>query len=1075
MAPPPDGLSPSAIPLPPVPQPAADTLSKKQAPEPLGGLGWLPAILFVAAFGFLLASFPARNNDLWAHLARGRQLARAGDLHALANNPLSPGTHSAWLYDLAVYGLYSLVGGGGLVLCKALLVAVLAVILLRLAVLGRPRSAWLPVTCTALALLAMSPRMLLQPATLSCFLLALTFWFLRPDADSDRSESRFRLLFPWPILIVIALWSNLDGWFVLGPAIVLLVLIGRGFDRLSTRQPLDLVSLSLSLLVSLALLVGACLLNPSFFDHPAAYLRHGGPLELRGLEPTNLSGPIAIVRMTSAAPFQSGYLTTLGLNPASLAYYPLLGLGLLSFLLNLPGWRWRWFLPWVSLAVLSAFDAKSIPFFAVLGGPVLAWNLVEFGRRKYAAEAKVEREPRFSVPILGPALCVAMLVAAWPGWLQMPPYEPRRWGIDTSVSLERGAAAVCRWHQDGKLPSTGRGLHLSSDSLNAFAWFCPEDNGLFDSWLALFLTGGVGDVSMDWAGRMHDLGVTHVVVHDPERRLVFALATMLGDPVEWPVLYLEGDLAIFGWRDPIRARGSTGVDFRPLELTPDRLDQLAFHPDQARKVPPPPPSPEAQIEKKGYVRYYWDALWKPAASQPIDRHEARLYLMLTDALRPQLVTPQLGAWEASQAAALVGAGAGWTGANGALDVQSRLVLFQPALPPPGTPADVAALDRLVTERCWPAFRFHFDTKPIAPLFLAIRAARRALAINPDDAQACYYLGECYLALLHDTRERVWAKQVQALEMLRRTQASWALNRAVALQPDLAPAHLALARLYEELSYRDLALHHLSTYLKLVRRAAPPPGVSAERFRAETSQYDEGLRLLSDEVDDRLAAFTAETSKRKLRVLDRANLAGDKGLKGKALEILLASDVAEFGSLGVDLELNLLLGAGRAQEVLDWSRDVQRGTLEPAFYHWVRAQASAALGDYAAAEDEMNLAANEGQRQLEASRREGIALALGNALLDMQRESGSLPCRLWMANNLGDLQAKISRLAGGLPREADLTVLRGVLLVEEGKIDEAEIAFRLALAFWKGESATDSGTFDFSGRVMAQGWLWLLDR
>ena len=57
----------------------------------------------------------------------------------------------------------------------------------------------------------------------------------------------------------------------------------------------------------------------------------------------------------------------------------------------MPGWRWRWFLPWVALAVLSTFDAKSIPFFAVLGGPVLAWNLVEFGRRKYAAEAKVER------------------------------------------------------------------------------------------------------------------------------------------------------------------------------------------------------------------------------------------------------------------------------------------------------------------------------------------------------------------------------------------------------------------------------------------------------------------------------------------------------------------------------------------------------------------------------------------------------------------------------------------------------------------------------------------------------------
>src|SRR5579885_692079 len=115
-------------------------------------------VFLVAALAFLLASFPARNGDLWLHLAAGRLLAHGESPFAAGaglpvNVPAGPG----WAYDLLTYALYSALGGAGLVVLKALLVVGLALILTRL---GRAGRGWtLPAFCAALALLAMSTRL----------------------------------------------------------------------------------------------------------------------------------------------------------------------------------------------------------------------------------------------------------------------------------------------------------------------------------------------------------------------------------------------------------------------------------------------------------------------------------------------------------------------------------------------------------------------------------------------------------------------------------------------------------------------------------------------------------------------------------------------------------------------------------------------------------------------------------------------------------------------------------------------------------------------------------------------------
>ena len=48
-----------------------------------------------------------------------------------------------------------------------------------------------------------------------------------------------------------------------------------------------------------------------------------------------------------------------------------------------------------------------------------------------------------------------------------------------------------------------------------------------------------------------------------------------------------------------------------------------------------------------------------------------------------------------------------------------------------------------------------DQGPPALLYLAVRAARRAVRDNPDDAQAYLVLGEAYRRMLQKTREQAW--------------------------------------------------------------------------------------------------------------------------------------------------------------------------------------------------------------------------------------------------------------------------------------------------------------------------------
>src|SRR5206468_681819 len=94
---------------------------------------------------------------------------------------------------------------------------------------------------------------------------------------------------------------------------------------------------------------------------------------------------------------------------------------------------------------------------------------------------------------------------------------------------------------------------------------------------------------------------------------------------------------------------------------------------------------------------------------------------------------------------------------------------------------------LVRDQLGPFFAQLVARPPALPL-LAVRAARRAVAVNPEDANAWLRLGQAYLLLRNVTGERSGEGLLPPLAQLRHVQIVTALEQAVRLDPDVEVAH-----------------------------------------------------------------------------------------------------------------------------------------------------------------------------------------------------------------------------------------------------------------------------------------------
>jgi hypothetical protein len=1082
VTPPPSEREPVSLPA--VSQPASSA--------PIGGAerSILDRVLVLLglALAFLSASFVAHNSDLWFHLAAGR---------LLAEGKFTPGTdpfsytagarywaNQTWLAELCSYELYERIGGAGLVVLKALVVTILAGLLLRI---RRPTGgAGLPVFGTTLAILAMSPRLLLQPACLSYFLLALTFWIL------FSANRRW-----WMLLVVFVVWVNVEEWFLLGPVLTGLFWLGERFQG-QRRVPGWIVPAGLAV----------CLLNPHTFRV------FNLPPELSIASWT--SGLRQDVRFQAlfASPWQPAYLHAAAeFNAAVLAYFALVGLGLISFLLHPPALRdWR-FVVWLPFALLAAWQARAVPFFAVVAAPIAVINGQDF-----LAARRRERSPLAGPGfvsaagrvLLGTAL-LALIFLTWPGWLAGYGREVRRvgWGVQIDPSLRRTAETLDRWRREKKIAEDERVFSLSPEVSQYACWFAPAEKHFFDHRYPLF-AGSIGDYetvcralepglvaggarepeagtsARDWREVLRDHGVGIVVLYDREpRRMLAALSRLGSDPESWTLLRVEGDAVIFGW-NPARPKGG----FAGLAFDADRL---AFGPpdDETRRQLPAAPS--RGVDRLPPRPDFWSRLIHPAPPPTWESAAATVYLHYYDDSEAAQHQRDLRSSWMAYAAGLTGlpalpSAAPWTALQ---IVSSHNVLF----PRADTPTF------LLRDQLGPFFAHLTERPPALPL-LAVRAARRTVAENPEDGNAWLRLGQAYRLVRLVTSERSGEGVLPPLTQIRNVQIITALEQAVRLDPDLEAAHHELAHLYGEHRYLDLALRHLREELRLSRRAGAQPGETAAEYAYRQELLERDVVRLEEDVTKRQSAFAVQSRPLQGDRVKSAGMAVQLGLPGMALEkILLETPPEVLGLPGVDMELELLLSLGRAEEVRENLNDERlRAGKDKLPYHdlpappgadgsplytvpyhwpayeWLAVLQGAALGDYTLARQALNTI-----RSGQFAARQRVLAQLREfrhdfPILVPALVSGPLAyLPAFMALTVAHLDVQRNVLQMGEPmllgQEADLCVLEGLLALEDGETDVARTAFAEAQQL-TGRPA--EAAVPFAGRRIAISYLRKLD-
>ncbi len=1043
------------VPLSPLPP---GEVGETSGPAPAGGprLPDLLSAVFVCALAGLLASTPAHNSDLWLHLAAGRTLVRGEVPRGV--DPFASTTagvywaNPSWLADAAMYGAYQLGEGRALVVVKCLLVALLAGLFFRFRRPGTWAASLAPVA--AAAVLAIGPWLLLQPVLLSLLGVVLTLYLLERPALLDGEAARRATRRRWLLVPLFALWANLDAWFLLGPALVGLYALGSLVARSgeSARERRQLFALT-------ALGIAACLLTPYNY-HTFAWPT---PLGLSHAEQALMHDPIG--QGLVIAPFAARGAAPAFASPGGWAYCLLLAAGAASFVLSGRALRPGRLLAWLALAALSLYQARAIPFFAVAAGPILALNLQDRARPMETSHriAILSRVLRYS----SPCLLLGLLVVAWPGWLQPAPYQPRGWAAEPDGSLVRLADRLEKWRADDDFSPDRFALTLSPEGANQLAWLCPAEKGFLDSRWPLFdrvaddfvrmrrclleSEGPGPDPALDRL--LGAYRVDRIIVYDPNwDRTTRAYRCLLSAGDGWDLLAVEGGATVFARRPVTGPSRPPAFDYRQAAYRPER-DQLA--PRNAPRAPEPPGR--------------FGAFTRARDDRSPDRAEAALYLIDFDREAERGSTLLGAQWLVAHAAGLIGSAPGCEPAGTASALAVRLELTPL---PPAAGQETAAGRPAADELAWGFLAAH-GRGPPEPLLLAVRAARRALSANPDDAGAFLLLGEAYLRLARQTRELAWRAALPELAAVRRAQAHSALEQAALLNPDLDEPHALLAQLYSEEGQTDRALDHARARVRIAEQEAagrgPGAAAAADRLPALRSDRD----ALEDVVRraQKVYATNAEGLADPSQVANRARLASRHGLSRQALEMLLASHPDIFGKYGTQLLLELMLQAGLAYDVRAGMVPGQETVLGYAPYHWLRAQAAAACGDYEGADAELDKLSEEARRVATAPGRAEpvravVASRVAAAVLARPPYGSGPPGLAAAVFQQNDSLRPLGLPAGLLRREADLQVLRGLLALECGAADDARRHFRAALELWGDDDRAASGAgLDFAGRPL----------
>lgn len=1022
----------------PAPHASSQAANTHSQPDGTVNIRWF-TVAAILIGGFFLASTPARNSDLWLWLATGRAVVN-GTAH-FGVDPFAYTTegvrwvNSSWLASVLLYLTYANLGGVALVAIKAaLFTATFALTFWGAMARGR----WLMAALlTALAVIASGTSVPLRPAILAYPLLALTAVILFRPTSPERTPWQSH----WVLLPLFALWANLNEWFVLGPALLALFVLGQ----LLTTGRKGIAWLGLAMAG-----FGVCLLNPYLFrvfQLPPELALWGVPGPLLEESAVRFSN-IRVYSNTFVFPAKGT------INPAAVAFALLSVISLATIARSARISRFTRLLIWVLFFALAVVHARAMPFFAIIS-TILAG--ISFQPLPGEVSATNQRGPRWYVGLGLILLGVAFVLSSWTGWLQTPPYGPRSWSVEPDPGLRKAAEQICVWRAEGKIPADDRVFPLSLEAAHHLIWFCPGERVFLDQRWELY--GGAAedyltvrnhlikpstpqdDTGWEKVLRKYHIGI--ILAHDSDRvKADQAVGLLASTPKSWAILGVDGRSALFGWKE-------SGISYASLAVN---LDRLAFSP-QVAVAAPSNPAPRIRI------RHWLDALDRPLPAPQLQSEEANEYVSLFDGIRKghRATLQQIGTFHV---ATYVGLAASGIGPSAPL-----ALLTLPACPPTHM-GPIPKSNAEYTYLLGKAIGQDASDGPIAPLLLAIRSGRQAVSEQPENAIAYFALGQAYLGLAELTRERIWIRELPEFAEIRRDQAITALTEAIRLNPNMLEAHLSLVAIFNQKGAHDLSLREMKEILRITK---------ANWIGGDTGK-EERIKVLQNDIN-RLETMVEQLRQRipaehKASVLVRAETAFGLGLYGDSLDILLKADYSEFGDAGLRTQVEALLFSGRAADVLEWIKPSHRDAFALLGYNWARARAAACVGDYAEFDFQM--------------------LELKELLIHTPASFGSsIPLRIPIAQEVGRMVLNSAlipwnpgqfqfttiiqhqaveqtyRLSNGLRQGAKGDVLRGILALEQGDVARSERLLRDALQLWTGPRQVELGQgMDFIGRPVA---------
>jgi hypothetical protein len=233
---------------------------------------WMPAALLLAVFAFSVPTIPSA--DMWWHLSTGRYILQN---HSIPHtDPFSataggkPWIAHEWLADILFYGAYSALGSAGLLLLTAVVLTL--AFCFAYARLGGNQVA--RIIALGLGVWAASPVFSVRPqiftyAFAAIFLFVLTRYF---------ENGSWKPLVVLPVLVV--LWVDLHGGYILGPALILLFAVGAVADWLGGNTDARTTGRRvLTLVAACAVCLAVVPLNPNglaMYSYPFETLSSGG-------------------------------------------------------------------------------------------------------------------------------------------------------------------------------------------------------------------------------------------------------------------------------------------------------------------------------------------------------------------------------------------------------------------------------------------------------------------------------------------------------------------------------------------------------------------------------------------------------------------------------------------------------------------------------------------------------------------------------------------------------------------------------------------------------------------------------